>query len=102
VQQLTAANLALTNTVATLTAANKKLVEAAAKSKGTGATPSRLARVTGANVVFPANYCWTHGHWVSKGHISETCTKKAEGHNNDATAADTKGGSENNKGWNKA
>ena len=33
VQQLTAANLALTTTVATLTATNKKLVDAAAKKK---------------------------------------------------------------------
>ena len=41
VQQLTVANLALTNTVAMLTAANKKLVKAAATKKGTGATTTR-------------------------------------------------------------
>jgi hypothetical protein len=35
-QQLTVANLALTTTVATLTATNKKLVDAAARAKGGG------------------------------------------------------------------
>ena len=47
VQQLTAANLALTTTVATLTATNKKLVDAAAKKKpgatARGQTPAELA-----------------------------------------------------------
>ena len=102
VQQLTAANLALTNTVVTLTAAIKKLVEAAAKKKGTVASMSTPGRVPGANATYPGNYCWTHRHRVSKGHTSETCSNKAEGHKNNATAADTKGGSKNNKGWDKA
>ena len=57
VKQLTAANLALTNTVAILTAANKKLVEAAAKKKGTGTTTSTPGRVPGANAQYPGNYC---------------------------------------------
>jgi hypothetical protein len=57
VQKLTEANLALTNTVATLTADNKKLVEAAAKKKGTGTTMSTPGRVSGANAPYPGNYC---------------------------------------------
>jgi hypothetical protein len=101
VQQLTAANLALTTTVATLTAANNKFIKAAAK-KGTGPTLLTSGKTPGKNAPYPRNYCWTHGHRVSKLHTSETCTRKAEGHVNDATAADTKGGSKQNKGWDKA
>ncbi len=46
-QQLTAANLALTTTVATLTATDKKLVDVVARAKGGGtpaATPTNPAR----------------------------------------------------------
>jgi hypothetical protein len=46
-QQLTAANLALTTTVTMLTATNKKLVDAAARAKGGGTpagTPTNPAR----------------------------------------------------------
>jgi hypothetical protein len=103
VQQLTAANLALTTTVATLTATNKKLVDAAAKKKSgatTGApkTPAELY----ADRSVPGGYCWTHGHWVRKIHTSKTCPHKDKGHKDKATAKDTMGGSEKNKGWDKA
>ena len=100
VQQLTATNLALTTTVATLTATNKKLVDAAAKKKlgaGTGA-----ARTPDPDKPVPGGYCWMHGHRVHKSHTSETCTNKAEGHNDKATSKDTKGGSTANKDWHKA
>jgi hypothetical protein len=88
VQQLTAANLALTTTVATLTASNNKLVDAAAKKKpgaGTGAS-----KTPDADKPVPGGYCWTHGHCVRKSHTSETCTNKAEGHDVKATSKDTK------------
>jgi hypothetical protein len=62
-QQLTAANLALTATVAALMAINKKLVDTAARGKPAKADGT-LARAP--NVPFPGNYCWTHGHWVSQ------------------------------------
>jgi hypothetical protein len=100
VQQLTAANLALTTTVATLTATNKKLVDAAAKKKpgaGTGA-----AKTPDPDKAVPGGYCWTHGHRVKKSHTSATCTNRAEGHDEKATPKDTKGGSEANKDWHKA
>ena len=65
-QQLTVANLALTNFVAALTAANKKLVDVTA-SRPQGALAGIRAR-TGwpagsgtAKHPFPGNYCWTHG-----------------------------------------
>ena len=58
-QQLTAANLALTNTVAALTAINKKLVDAAATR--VPATPlgtnGRLPGSGAPNKPFKGNYC---------------------------------------------
>jgi hypothetical protein len=94
-EQLTAANLALTTTVATLTATNKKLAEGKAKSvtPGTPKSPSKPPH--------PGNYCWTHGHRCSKEHTSATCGNKAAGHKDDATLSNTMGGSDNNKGWDK-
>ena len=94
-EQLTAANLALTTTVATLTATNKKLAEGKAKSvtPGTHKSPSKSPH--------PGNYCWTHGHRCSKEHTSATCGNKAAGHKDDATLSNTMGGSDNNKGWDK-
>jgi hypothetical protein len=100
-QQLVAANLALTTTVTTLTAANKKLADAAVnkggKSPQVGTTPRSAGRVM--QKPFPGNYCWTHGHRVSQSHTSGTCGTKAPGHQDAATATNTMGGSEKDKGW---
>jgi hypothetical protein len=105
-QQLTTANLALTTTVTTLTATNKKLVEAAAREKGGGtpaATPTNPARgVWATQTPFPGNYFWTHGHHCNEHHTSATCRNKAVGHRNDATALKTMGGSTRDKGWDRA
>jgi hypothetical protein len=100
-QQLTAANLALTNTVAALTATNKKLVEAAATRvpatpPGTGGC---LPGSKAPNKSFKGNYCWMHGHKCSKLHTSATCLCPAAGHRKDATLANTFGGSVKDKGW---
>ena len=100
-QQLTAANLSLTATVAALTATIKKLggtgnpapVTPAARTPAKGGRPTKTPH--------PGNYCWTHGHRVNIGHTSATCTHKAKGHCDDATAANTLGGSELDKGWDK-
>ena len=99
-QQLTAANLALTATIGTLTA-QKKLVDAAARAKGTP-TAGTPAVPPGERVLIPphpGNYCWTHGHCISKEHTSATCARKTMGHCDDATAANTLGGSKKDKGW---
>ncbi len=58
-QQLTAANLALTNTVAALTATNKKLVDAAATRvpATSQATGGRRPGSTTTNKSFKENYC---------------------------------------------
>jgi hypothetical protein len=105
-QQLTAANLALTTTVKTLTATNKKLVDVAARAKGGGTpavtptTPARGIRAT--QTPFPGNYCWMHGHQCNKHHTSATRGNKAVGHHDDATALNTIGGRTRDKGWDRA
>jgi hypothetical protein len=43
------------------------------------------------------NYCWTHGHDISKPHTSETCNRPRAGHKKEATKANTMGGSNANK-----
>jgi hypothetical protein len=102
-QQLMAANLALTTLVTTFTAANKKLAEALAKAKGDpapGATPSTPGAARSTNSPFPGNYCWTHDHRCSQHHMSATCGNKAKGHKDTVTTSNTMVGSDANKGWN--
>jgi hypothetical protein len=112
-QKLIAANLTLTATITSLTATNKKLVDAATRRGSTpaatpgqggtqaatqAATPTATPvgiRATGKPC--PRNYCWTHGHCVSKHHTSATCANKAPGHHENATASNTFGGSNKDK-----
>ncbi len=101
-QQLTSANLALTATIGMLTATNKKLVDAAARARGAPIAGAPIAVPPGERVrilAHPGNYCWTHGHRISKEHTSATCARKGTGHRDDATAANTLGGSKKDKGW---
>ena len=100
-QQLTAANLALTNTVAALTATNKKLVDTAATRvpatpPGTGGC---LPGSGAPNKPFKGNYCWMHGHKCHKLHTSATCLYPVAGHCKDVTLANTYGGLVKDKGW---
>jgi hypothetical protein len=88
-----------TATVTPLTAINKKLVETAARGKPSGPPTGPPNPVRAPNLPFPGNYCWTHGHRVSQHHTSATCGSKAPGHKDDATAANTMGGSKKDKGW---
>jgi hypothetical protein len=103
-QQLTAANLALTAMVTLLTVTNKKLVDAATwKGKPVvtlAVTPARGGCAT--RNPLPGNYCWMHGHHISKDHTSASCTHKATGHRDNATAAKTFGSSDKDKGWDAA
>ena len=102
-QQLKAANLALTATIGTLTAANKTLTDAVARGGGTAmlGTPTGTSggRAKSTTKPHPGNYCWTHGHRISKSHTSATCANKGTDHRDDATAANTYGGSAKDKGW---
>ena len=53
-----------------------------------------------ALVIFdPAGYCHTHGYRVHASHTSAKCKKKKKGHKNEATRANTMGGSNRNQGW---
>ena len=102
-QQLTLTSLALMATIGTLTATNKKLVDAVACAKGTPAagtpavTPER--GVQSPKIPHPGNYCWMHGHRISKEHTSATYANKATGHRDNATATNNFSGSEKDKGW---
>jgi hypothetical protein len=99
VEQLTAANLALTSTITMLTATNKKLVDKVGAATLRGNSASAGPQITRNPV--PGNYCWTHGHRCSKDHMSVTCGNKAPGHKEEATSLNTMGGSEKDKGWDK-
>ena len=97
VQHLTEANLALTTSVSTLTATNKKLTNTVARfnfppnlrSGGRGQGSNGAWRPTSTAVW--GNYCWLHGYKVS--HNSKTCglTGRKAGHDEPSTIADTKG-----------
>ena len=54
----------------------------------TGTEPKKPLFITNND-----NYCWSHGYQVGKEHTSETCTKPREGHQRNATLANTMGGS---------
>ena len=89
-----------------ITATNKKLADAVSQGRGTpaGGTPAVMPAGGGRSTKtpHPGNYCWTHGHRISKDHTSATCSNKATGHRDDATAANTLGGSEKDKSWDSA
>jgi hypothetical protein len=59
-------------------------------SSGSGSTSSKWD---------PNGYCWTHGYKVTKNHNSKTCKTRKEGHQEDATRANTMGGSTENINW---
>jgi hypothetical protein len=102
-QQLMASNLALSTLVTMLTMANKKLVEVLAKAKLTSppaVMPGNPKPARSTNTHFPGNYYWTHDHQCSQHHMSATCGNKATGHMDNASASNTMGGSNANKGWN--
>ena len=87
VEKLVISNKTLTDTVATLTNDISRLTTAIAALK-----TNKSAKAPQAND--PNGYCWTHGYKVKFGHSSKTCTKRKEGHKEDATRSNTMGGSE--------
>jgi hypothetical protein len=98
-EQHTAANIALTSTIATLTATNKKLADKGGGATSRGNSSHAVSRIT--KNPLPGNYCWTHGHRCSKDLTSLSCGNKATGHMDGATSSNTMGGSEKDKGWDK-
>ena len=61
--------------------------------KATVTTPKAVAPVTTVAPTTSTSYCWTHGTSKNAKHTSSTCENKAEGHQDDATSTDKKGGS---------
>ncbi len=98
-QQLTAANFALTTTVMALTATNKMLVDSVAKAWAAASLRAMAGGKCLTRKLLLRKYCWTHGHQVSKEHMSATWENKAVGHCDNATTANTMGGSNKDKGW---
>lgn len=47
----------------------------------------------------PNGYCWSHGYKVTKNHNSNTCRTRKDGHKEEATRANTMGGSTENINW---
>jgi hypothetical protein len=45
----------------------------------------------------PLGYCWTHGYRDVRGHNSQNCTRKNEGHQDEATRTNNMGGSTKHK-----
>jgi hypothetical protein len=100
-EQLMAANLALTASVTLLMAANNKLADALTRNKG-GAAPAAapaMERGCMTNKPFPVNYCRTCGHWVNQNHTSVACGNKAARHKDDVSSTNTMGSSNTDKGW---
>jgi hypothetical protein len=97
---LTANIATLTTSVASLTAAYAILAANKQSTTQTPATGKKRSGGTTANKnLAVGGYCWTHGYRVAKGHNSNTCNTKAEGHKDAATRANTMNGSTANKGW---
>jgi hypothetical protein len=104
VQQLMLANLSLTTSVVTLSAANKKLTKMvtccnlAPQGCGGGRRHGGDGAWIGPKAIW-GNYCWTHRYKVL--HISKTCNVigRKLGQDEVAMVADTKGGAEFNKDW---
>ena len=46
----------------------------------------------------PVSYCWTHGITRNLQHTSSTCKRKSDGHQDDATYYNRKGGNQNTLG----
>jgi hypothetical protein len=44
-----------------------------------------------------SNYCWTYGQYISLNHTSQSCMFLSDGHQRNATKANTKGGSDSNE-----
>eukprot|EP00957_Ditylum_brightwellii_P088723 6756168-Ditylum_brightwellii.AAC.1 len=71
---------------------------------GTGISPGEATAPTcptGAKTrrFDPNGYCWSHGYRCVFGCNSKTCTRPKEGHQREATIANTMGGSEEFKEW---
>ena len=98
-EQLVAASKELTEANARLTEQVHKLMQGTVCQPVPKVNKNRERRLKYEARLDPNGYCWTHGYRVVKGHTSKTCHTKAPGHQDEATRANTMGGSESNKSW---
>jgi hypothetical protein len=94
VRTLTSANEALTKMLATQELEITKLRQMFDSFKNKNKPPGDGKRRYPPN----GNYCWTHGFDINKTHKSDNCLFPKEGHQKEATATNTMGGSMANKG----
>ena len=91
---LVLANKKLSDSVDKLTVDNAKLIGIVAQMSlcrppGTHNT----AQPTGPKQAWdPMGYCWSHGFKVRCEHTGKTCTKRADGHKEEAMRGNTMGG----------
>ena len=99
VAQLSSANATLTSQVASLQTmlSNLQATLSSMQANNNNGTNNNNNR---NNRPFPRDYepnskhyCWTHGLTRRRGHTSANCRNKDEGHQDDATFRDRKGGS---------
>jgi hypothetical protein len=86
---------------AALATANETIRSLQSVSRPNGGSASSSAARAPSNAtarVIPAtnneNYCWSHRYHIHADHISMTCTRQAEGHQELATKANNMGGSQ--------
>ena len=93
IERLIKAGATKDETIAALTKDISRLTGLIAKKLETpGAGWSQPPGAGGAAVWDPKGYCWTHGYKVRVGHNSKTCTKRAKGHQEEATRDNIMGG----------
>ncbi len=89
--------LAMTAQIKTITDAFAALTKSMSNKEN---VPPRIGNTNTGNTPHPFNwrcnmggYCWSHGHHpVSTNYNSSACTKKKNGHKDDATATNRQGG----------
>jgi hypothetical protein len=106
VQELTAANKALTEQLQQVLKTNEKLVQKLQINPPNSDTP-KSNPTTGGRKPFvhaewvakldPTGYCWTHGYRVLPGHNSQNCMGKLANHRDTATRTNIQGGSTKGK-----
>jgi hypothetical protein len=103
-QQLTTTNTLLTEQLSKSIATIAQLVKKLEQNNNTSMPKNptnpgrhRMTRAEWEANLDPNGYCWSHGYRVQKGHSSEHCGGKLQGHQDSATRNDTKGGSTKGK-----
>lgn len=98
VESLVTSNKQLSDSITKLQTENTKLLAIIEKLSNIKSSSNTNPNPNGFKLD-PTGYCWSHGYRVSVGHNSKTCTKRADGHQENATRSNTMGGKDFNKDW---